>query len=92
VVARKRGWRLNLRPLAEVQLLLWLGLLGLLAWGVAHILATSGAEEVGLGAAATSQRQYGGGALHSQHQRPPQLQHHHQDWGQAGGAWQGHDL
>jgi hypothetical protein len=92
VVARKRGWRLNLRPLAEVQLLLWLGLLALLAWGVSLILATSGAEEVGLGGVSGSQRQYGGGSLHNQHQRPPQPHHEQQQWGQAGGVWQGNDL
>ncbi len=38
--ARRRGWRVNLRPLAEVQTLGWLGLLLSLAWLIVSALAS----------------------------------------------------
>jgi hypothetical protein len=91
-VARRRGWRLNLRPLAEVQTLAWL--LGLLLFGRwLWALASSPGGLFGLddeyyaelaaGQQQQQQQQYAGvGAGGYQHQRQHHAVHRqqHQQW------------
>jgi hypothetical protein len=91
-VARRRGWRLNLRPLAEVQTLAWLlGLLLVGHWLWALASSPGGLfgldddyyAELAAGQQQQHQQQYAGvGAGGYQHQRQHHAVHQqqHQHW------------
>jgi hypothetical protein len=83
VFAKRRGWRLNLRFLAEVQTLAWLLLLGLLTYWFWQLWSSAGLAHEGSAAAAAGHSQ---GTWHHQQQA---AQHWHQPPPQQQQQWQG---